>query len=467
MHRYYTKEGSSIKKYPEILELLKSEDIYQTFIESGNIKMVGSYMFADGSVWYSFPKFYPVDTDRPTSKDLDLLDMIIKAIEKLRANGKNLFEGDRIFAPEARLNSKQKVNIIELSKYIVNDYMQHGIYTRKEMYYTKQGVGKNTWNKTIKKECPIIDVDIIYHKIWKKHVEADTRNIISQIHTIVVREAIRLYEKMHSREKIKSPEKTDISLCDGQNLKDFIPLLNAEMLHVYSDREQAVIKSMIAWCDLTYNYKFAGCTNCFQNVWEWVNDEVFGNQKKKESDLPEYYILDDKEGKKKFFGKGQAKPDTIFFGRNSSTGCLQLHIYDSKYYVPQFSNTKEEVYGFPPNSDIIKQVAYLRRIRSSMKPYVTEEVETKNIFLVPELTEEELSNIGRTKGKGDFLFEEIGYVNPANFDLVAKTLVNSINVDINIEIEYTAKENERVYIYMVYCSHLFEAYLKNNKYIPS
>ena len=454
MQRYYTKEGQQINNYPEILNLLNQDRDSQNFVELGKIKMVGSYMLSDGSVWYSFPKFYPVDTNNPTSKDKDFIDKVIKVIEKLRANGKNLFEGDRIFSPDVRSQSKRTVNIVELSKYIVKDYLQYGIYYRKEISYKSQGCGKNNWGKTIKKERPIIDVDVVYGRIWKKHTTIDMDNKISQIHIAIVCDAIKIYEKVHSNREIKAPIYDCTISMDRINEKGAISLLNEEILHVYSDREQAIIKAMIAWCGLTNNYRYAGCTNCFQNVWEWINDEVFGNVKNTESDYPEYYIYDDVHIEEYYRGKGQARPDTIYLDRNKTNGKLQLYVYDSKYYVPQFDVDKSEVYHFPANSDILKQVEYLRRINRSLSNYIKEEIEMKNIFLIPELTDEEMKNIGRTKSNRELLWEEIGYSKAANFDFLARTVANSMGFDINIEVEHEELSTDRVYIWYIVIDYL-------------
>ena len=90
------------------------------------------------------------------------------------------------------------------------------------------------------------------------------------------------------------------------------------------------------------------------------------------------------------------------------------------------------------------------------------EVETKNIFLLPEISESELALIGQKKEKNE-LFTEIGYVLQADFNEMADNLKREEGIDVSSR---STKEEDRVYLYMVYCDPLYKMYLKNKKYTP-
>lgn len=463
---FYTKEGESLSTYTALKEKLQQEgSTYADFIQKGHIKMVGSYMFSDGTCWFSFPKYFKLDLidHKPSENDMNKLKIIIQVLEKLRADGKNLYEGDHIFDADIREKNKRRVNILDLSTYIVKDYIQNGLFVKTSKAYFKNGKGRVSWAKTISKNNPIINNgNIIYSSLWKKRNVVDENDIISNIHAEIVCKAIEIYEKYNFGNYIKKPDCWD--MYDEDRSTEYTKLLNMELLQVFSDREQSILKALIAWCDSTVNYKMAGCTNCFQNVWEWVNDAVFGNKSdknEKESEHPTYVLVGSAGNETSYIGLGQAKPDTIFFSVDKDN--YYLYVYDSKYYVPKFSydKSKKEIYGYPANSDIVKQVAYMRRMQESFHP-ITEKLITKNIFLLPEIEDDLIEIIGDKK-EDDELYQEIGYVVQANFDEMAKRLVKDAKLEIELE---KTNDQDKVYLYMVYCSKLYDMYLKNKQYNP-
>lgn len=457
---YYTLEGDMITSYPELDVLLIEDEMKTWFVDAQKIKMVGSYMFSDGSLWYSYPKYFQQSFKNEPPSETDQLKMktIIQVIEKLRCNGKNLFEGDHIFSPDTRNESKRKVNIIELATYIVRDYMSHGIYYRENREYARDRSGKIAWTKTISKSTPLIDNDaIIYDELWIKSSRLNVENEISKVHAYIAAEAIKIYERYNGYTGIVKPVIDDIS---KEDLPQYTKLLKQELLYIFADRDISLLKALIAWCEETIDYRMAGCTNCFQNVWEWVNDAVFGNQTEKESQYPIYTLYDSEKKENRYFGRGTAKPDTIYFRKNKDNDRFRLYVYDAKYYLPK--PIGQDIFEYPTNSDIVKQVAYMQGLSYSLRKLKVD-LDTKNIFLLPEISERTMSKLGQKKGK-NILYSEIGYVKKASFDVVAKTLVGDINIE--IEEKLNPDDEEKVYLYMVYCEKLFEMYLANKKFVP-
>lgn len=459
---YYTLEGKKISLYQGLQDLLINDDVYDSFVELKKIKMVGSYMFSNGVVWYSFPKYYHLDLvdGKLSTTDQNNMKVIIQVIEKLRYSCKNLFEGDHIFDPDLRDEQKRKVNVIELSTYIVKDYMANGIYMRDKKEYIQNGIGKISWARTINKNIPVINENvIIYDKLWKKQNLTDDKNGISLIHSYITGKAIEIYEQYNGYIGMTKPD--DASIIQDKNLAEYSKMLNQELIYIFNDRKISLIKALIAWCETTFNYKMAGCTNCFQNVWEWVNDEVFGNQSKKESHYPVYKIKNEHEEMIPYMGRGTAKPDTIYFKSEVRKNHNYLYVYDSKYYLP--APSKQDIYDYPSNSEIVKQVAYINGICESLKQYKIPVI-AKNIFLLPEIPDTKLSLLGQKKEENT-LFSELGYVVKANFDLMAENLMSKITIEIDSKKKVI--EEEKVYLYMVYCSKLYDMYLKNKKFEPN
>lgn len=469
---FYTVEGESVTDYDELKEALEKDDSYDDFVDKRIIKMVGVYSFPDGSRWYSFPKYFKkFDNGEPSEQEIVQLNTISKAIEKLRAEGKNLFEGDRLFDAINIESNKRRVNLYELSTFLVNDYIQNGVYKKTNRVYKLHGKGRIAWQKTVGKTVPIIiGNSIVYDRTWlKKEYETD-ENWIADIHLTVLRRAIEVYKRFNGSCHFHLPETGGIDNID--DLSQYSRLLNNELLTTFSDRENALLKALIAWCDLTFNYRFSGCTNCFQNVWEWVNDGVFGNQKhisSKQSGAPEYHFYNNSGGEIDFWGKGAAKPDTIYFKKVANEEKYILVVYDSKYYVAEFPRdlNKHEIYAYPANSDIVKQIAYLKGICNARSiSYIDNSLLRKNVFLLPELDTDKLDFAGIKHQKGQ-LFDEIGYVEQARFDEMAQNILNGENKSTELLYEKRkVRQSNKVYLYMVYGDRLFNMFLKNEKYAP-
>ena len=108
------------------------------------------------------------------------------------------------------------------------------------------------------------------------------------VHKHILSFAIIVYEKYYGHvdvdNEIRERNQTELN-------RDYcVRMLSNEVRHVYNDHDISLIKALMAWCEATVNYKTVGCTNCFQNVWEWVNDFDFGNVDNKYSEVPRYSL---------------------------------------------------------------------------------------------------------------------------------------------------------------------------------
>ena len=198
----------------------------------------------------------------------------------------------------------------------------------------------------------------------------------------------------------------------GDTLDMYSPVINSESTYVFKERDINLFKALEAWCEKTRFYKnYAGVT-CFDRVWEWVNDSVWGNIEHPESDNPIYHI-----GNTDYEGKGDAIPDTIRIEKDIEDKCT-TYIFDSTYYTidktyPQKGKEEKKIVGFPSNSDIVKQVAYLKLIKSQYG-----EGDYFNSFLLPEYHERCSSDEKELLivPESDW-FRRIGYVLPGKFSL--------------------------------------------------
>ena len=401
---------------------------------------------------YSLPKYYPVPEDKYTSEHISKVQHHIKKIcevveklkkEKLKEEKrkkKNIFDDEEfLFDPYAYDQNVKTdpVNRFELAEYIIEDYLQNGLYVKDFTETRKGGFGRVGWGRTVAKIQPVIQDDgPVYLDLMNRHHMIDENDLISVIHANVLNQCLDFIGPLIS----DGIEYIDTEPL-GEDLSHYSSTINARSTYVFKEREINLFKALEAWCDCTRFYKnYAGVT-CFDRVWEWVNDSVWGNTEHPESERPTYHIA-----QKNYSGGGEAIPDTIRIEDNE--GEKEVFIFDSKYYtIKSIDSKNSQIYGFPANSDIVKQVAYLKLIKSqySAKYFY-------NLFLLPESYDncegEEKGAFRIPSGKW---FTTIGFVKPGAF-----------NLDLNRRDEENDDE-ERVGIIFINPEKLYERYLKGSE----
>lgn len=475
----YTVEGerldSDLRELRELREKLEREpevkvgntdvDVYSHFVNKGYISMVGRYYLSkSNTLWCSFPKYYlphqeggkivPDDTDKKT------MTQIIDVMDKLRQNDRNIdeFSAEYDFSRQKKAN---KVSPFALSEYLIRDYTANGIYVRQKTEQGSHVRGKTSWPLTIKKEKPVISChSVVYGKIWKKHRIADYDNPITQLHICVLREASEVQGLKGLVNDISFPAidmQISSMLSDDRKRASAAKIIQKEMSQVFTDRDISLLKALLAWCEQpTKNYKFAGSTNSFNLVWEWVNDAVFGkaydNDAKKSEDLT-YYLYQDKDNDPIGYKcPGQnSQIDTLYYNPNNK----QLLVYDAKYYCPVFKDGK--VSGAPDNKDSVrKQVIYFEGLKRDLGKENVNEKNSRNVFLLPMNNKagNDFSPI-RSANIDSFgcLYDHVGFVESPGFGELAEKLVGRKNIP-----------HFRVELYMVYPDVLYDMYLQSQEY---
>lgn len=420
------------------------QDIEENFVKSGIIVFVGMYTLRKDNetiTIYSLPKYYPRNqcTEECFPNIQNHIKKICKVVEELRKIGKNLNDEEFLFDPFEHNTEEKKVNRCELAEYIVEDYLQNGLYVRDLTETKKGGVGRTVWGKTVTKIQPIFQNNIpIYHELINRHHRIDEDDLIKVIHANVLNQCIDFMGPLISY-GIEYIETEPL----GENLSDFASIIKTQSSFIFKEREINLFKALEAWCTSTRYYKnYAGVT-CFDRVWEWVNDFVWGNIKHPESNNPEYNIYN-----KTYRGNGDAIPDTVRIEEIGDKN--EVFIYDSKYYTVKKLISKDKyshIEGFPANSDIVKQVAYLKLIKSQ---YVANKY--FNAFLLPETSELSMEEENEMfTVPYDKWFSTIGYVKPGDFNLPLST------------VEKMDDSEEKVGIIIINPDKLYDKYLKKIK----
>lgn len=372
----------------QLLEELKE---YNKWWVKDKLAFVGIYKFQNDSILYCIPKYFGhIDikkiSDEQGQELIEHMDMIVQAIEKLRSENHNIEEGANVF-DSYQANAVEDVDKNSVESFLLSDYYRYGIYKVDSYEYSLNGKGKTKWGKTIQKCTPIVEGNnIVYtQRIVKKHIQ-DESQIISKIHKTIIYHCM-IKKIINGYGESVECDKDD--LIDVEQLRDYVPVVKGVLNATFDNRHKEILKAMISWLEASPYYKpFAG-TNDFANVWEWINDSVFGNLEEHNSSKPEYTLFNSK-----YVAKGEVKPDTIYI--NNDNNSFKISIYDSKYYVPRSVYLDDGIMyvdGLPASSDIAKQIAYRYFISRATDKFIEiakEEnkeysVEISNDFLIPRI----------------------------------------------------------------------------------
>ena len=433
-HIAIVREGDSASDFLKLLSVEKPE-----FFKRGSIVFVGMYTLKRNNeitVLYSLPKYYP--KQKCNLENLPEIQKHIKTIcrvvEKLRSEGRKFDDEEYLFDPYEQGQSKKAVNRYELAEYIIEDYLQNGLYVKDIIESRKNGPGRTSWGKTVAKLQPVIQNHApVYLEMMNRYRVIDENDIISLIHANVVKQCLDFL---------------GIPVCNGmeyleteeleEDLSCYSSTINIRSTYVFKEREINLFKALEAWCETTRYYKnYAGVT-CFDRVWEWVNDSVWGNVKAPNSGNPVYCV-----NNIKYRGRGEAIPDTIRIEKGENQP--EVYIYDSKYYCIEHIYGDKSVKGWPANSDIVKQVAYLKLIKSQ---HVADAF--YNSFLLPESLEgcgDDKENFGIPDGQW---FSVIGYVEPGAFNL-------------KLDMKPNEEKEKRVGLIIVKPEKIYDMYLSGRK----
>ncbi len=250
--------------------------------------------------------------------------------------------------------------------YIIQNYLEFGLYRERETEYKTGLYGKINWGRTIKtKQAYISGKNAYYLDFVTKKYSFRNDLLITLIHEAVVYECFGLLGGFFTDYMPPKPQK-DLEA----NRDMFISFLKNKIITTYRDREKELFNNMLAVLEETVDFGKSRThqygINEFEYVWEYAVDAVFGiseGEKDKYSPRAFWYFENDPKGKKArddededeemFEGKRKPplRPDTIM------KHGTDLYILDAKYY--RFGKDKTaEVQTLPGTDSVQKQITY-------------------------------------------------------------------------------------------------------------
>ncbi len=329
-------------------KIINLKDICYVSSNYSDDNYVGIKFLEDGIKVY-FPLGYEIPTDNSECRKsiINLLKTI--SIERI------LNKGDSKYSLN---NGKDREIPINSFLWIINDYLNNGLYTDKEKIYVRGKSGKINWKKTINTKFYVSNNSAIY---LDPYVEKNTLedNIITDIHAYCVGVSIDYIGWIFGN--IPRPNNN----IKSEKSSYYLSIINKELSHSFDDKKKSLLMNIKKILEVTggeHKFKLKNIgTNSFEYIWEYMVNSVYGNLD------PKLYFPNSKYhliGYDKDVESSNLRPDTVLEVEKD------LYILDSKYY--KYGITKNP-FDLPSTDSIQKQITYGDHAKNKIQRH-------KNIF---------------------------------------------------------------------------------------
>ncbi len=303
-------------------------------------------------------------------------------------------------------SSKKNPNNLDLMLYLLDDYLESGLYSSTEVIYECNGPGDISWNRTIDNTCPVMSRSRrpLYLDLQTRRSISDEDNYFRRLHACIITTISQTLEEEDLLDLLGYPsiDLTDeelVSFADdnNRNFSYALHLLDNELCVQFNTCKQMVLKAMSLYLknlkgeDTDSSLMMYG-TGSFNLVWQDVCSGILknalGNSLKMlglnlpdGADYTSYYKLKDiisrpnwilTDDGSEHVASETVEPDTIAVtGKN-------FIIFDAKYYIPNFEANPP--YGQPGVESVVKQYMYQLAYRDLIE---TNHLKVTNCFLLP------------------------------------------------------------------------------------
>ncbi len=295
------------------------------------------------------------------SNDLSTSDKIIEAklvLQVLRMYAKKA-ENEEDLSYLSLNSENYYFNMLAISDYLINDYLEYGIYFEDIDEINLNGSGEINWLVTIEQEPVYISNNqVIYLNYMTDSNESDKNTYISQVHKLVLNECINFMKKLEFLELFTCPSILFNIHKDSLGDVDFkIKKLNDQLSKSYSQRDIRLLKTVIQFLENSVvetnkNTETIYGIKRFEYVWEKITSNVIGNDYEELKDKIPKPIWEKKNPQPRY----QVESNTLIPDILKIIG-NELFIFDAKYYKPIFKNGSLKA-GHPGVGDISKQYLY-------------------------------------------------------------------------------------------------------------
>lgn len=289
-------------------------------------------------------------------------------------------------------------NVISIISFLLEDYIENGIYQNEVNSSELNGDGDINWNKTIDEIQPIVINDQwVYADLITNRSTVDNDRFITMLHGKIINECIDFLNKTGLNEFLKYEiDNIENVLEDLEEIDRIESEIDKEVTIQFNDRKRRVLYAIKSYIDKKSGTSDTSLllygTRNFKWIWEVICSYVFDNEFTKQGKKSKYEIygiespkwnIDNKSDLKLSdkneieMQKNRLTPDILKLVVDDDVRCLL--ILDAKYYNIRLNSNRLE--GNPGIEDITKQYLY----HSALTKYIADKKINKiiNAFVFP------------------------------------------------------------------------------------
>ncbi|MBW3081738.1 LlaJI family restriction endonuclease [Bifidobacterium saguinibicoloris] len=365
------------------------------------ILTVGPYLFA------VLPKYYrgvaPENIIGHGPEVLEEFATIMGAIRQYNADPAH--KHDTIgFDYEASVDNSDG-NLIDLYRFLLNDYAENGLYQSTRRITELNGYGEIDWNRTVNQIMPMRTASRkpVYVDVISTRSTADTTTIIRTIQAAVITDISHYLESsgLNTLFRLPTAEPSPKTLAEIGNADQLLRLLWKELRVQFVTRKRLLLRALIQYLEVRSSGQsmplLAQGTCSFNLVWEDVCKRLFNDEEelhKTDKQLWKYveplawaatspepsekHLIDaetsENDADTQSAESSPLEPDVVARDKNDT----KRYIIDAKYYIPNYApitppkqqkkqedKPKGRVTRSPGLKDLIKQYFYLMALMPS------------------------------------------------------------------------------------------------------
>ncbi|WP_349407210.1 LlaJI family restriction endonuclease, partial [Clostridium perfringens] len=259
--------------------------------------------------------------------------------------------------------------------FLLEDYIENGLYKNEVNSYELNGDGDIDWDKTIDEVDPlVINNQWVYTDLITKNSIIDTDRFITMLHAKIINQCMELLNKTGLNNILKYNIEAIEKCIDNIEDKGYIFYeIDKEITVQFSDRKRRVLKAIKSYLEqksgTEENDLLLYGTRNFKWIWEVICGYIFDNEFIKDGSLSKYEKYGIESPEWTIYGDGIVSLDesTILKEKKNRltpdilkvteyNGQKYLLILDAKYY--NVIVEKGKIKGNPGIEDITKQYLY-------------------------------------------------------------------------------------------------------------
>ena len=256
------------------------------------------------------------------------------------------------------------ISEISIADYIINDFLNYGLYKNYHSKFVLNGNGNTDWQYTIEYIDPFISNSYpIYDSTISTEFTLDTNNKITELHKWAIDYCIKKYGQFLNPD-LNLIYKEYSSYTNIGTLDELIYIIENELSNVFESRKIDLLKALYNLLNKSFGSSKEGSislygTTSFSTIWEYTLQKVFKDEYYDEKFKNKYNrnifkpIWNDLNGLT--YTASALKPDIVRQVNKT------LFILDAKYYDIKFEYKDDETFivnDNPDSYDVLKQTYY-------------------------------------------------------------------------------------------------------------